>query len=146
MWIWIEDEEVLRLLQHGKTAAVSAPEKQAEEHRPAEKASRGPKGIDWSQQPLGQMTDAKLAKKLGVTPNTVFTRRRLLGIPPFGRQGRKPKKKTATVKPPPILSLDDQAEIRALARGGIGYEALADKYRVSEDAIAEVVLRRGVFA
>ena len=40
-------------------------------------------GVNWSQQPLGKMSDTDLARKLEVTQGTVSYQRRRLGIPVF---------------------------------------------------------------
>lgn len=98
---------------------------------------------DWDSQPLGKMPDYRIAAKMGVSPSQVGNARERRGIPSYRDQQAA---KLSEPKPAPQLSVDDQAEIRALARGGIGFEALSDKYNVSEEIIAEVVHKRGLFA
>lgn len=44
-----------------------------------------PKNIDWSQQPLGKLSDRELAHKLGLAKGSVNHARRLRKIPPFKR-------------------------------------------------------------
>lgn len=51
--------------------------------------------INWSDQPLGQITDAALAARLGVGPTTVAQARRALGI--LGHRDR-PAGKPVTAK------------------------------------------------
>lgn len=49
-------------------------------------SSSGPVAlVDWSRQPLGQMTDTALAHQLGVHPTTVRHHRVLRDIPPYAR-------------------------------------------------------------
>lgn len=40
-------------------------------------------GVDWDAQPLGNLPDQLLAKKLGVTDSTVFYARKRRGIPAY---------------------------------------------------------------
>ena len=47
----------------------------------------GPKGIDWSKQPLGEISDNALAKKLGVTPSAVLSARRTRKIKSHVKRG-----------------------------------------------------------
>ncbi len=47
--------------------------------------------IDWKELPLGQVSDADLAKELGVNPSVVLYNRRKLGISPYSG-GTTPKK------------------------------------------------------
>lgn len=43
-------------------------------------------GIDWDQQPLGEVPDKELARKLGCAPNAVYYQRTKRGIPVFQRR------------------------------------------------------------
>lgn len=47
--------------------------------------------IDWSSQPLGEVSDTDLARRLGVTPRAVRSARSLRGIPPFTPLGHIPR-------------------------------------------------------
>lgn len=44
--------------------------------------------IDWKSQPLGRVSDRRLAAMLGTTPGRVSRARQRLGLPPCGRPGR----------------------------------------------------------
>jgi superfamily II DNA or RNA helicase len=46
-------------------------------------AQTGPKGIDWDSQPLGQISDAQLAKRIGISRAVVSAQRQKRGIPAF---------------------------------------------------------------
>jgi hypothetical protein len=42
----------------------------------------GPRGINWDEQPLGEVHDRVLAERLGCTPQAVYSARKARGIPP----------------------------------------------------------------
>ncbi len=46
-----------------------------------------PAYIDWSAEPLGELSDAAIARKLGVTAPAVTVQRNKRGIPPYRRHG-----------------------------------------------------------
>lgn len=178
MWIWIEDKELLKLLNNTESSNAAEPPRKSKQKR-----GRAPL-TDWDKQPLGQVPDTTLARQLRCSPGTVIKHRKARGIPPYRKHkwdeqplGKVPdfeiaqkmgvrpsqvgtarhvrgipsyreqqESRLSKPKPAPLLSIDQQAEIRALARGGIGFEALSDKYSVSEEVIAEVVHKRGIFA
>lgn len=47
---------------------------------------RGPKGIDWDAQPLGDVTDREIAERLGVTATAVTYARIKRGIPAYAQR------------------------------------------------------------
>lgn len=49
--------------------------------------------VDWSKQPLGQMPDEELAKKIGYSATSVGQMRRKQNIPAYGRTYNRKKKK-----------------------------------------------------
>jgi len=76
-----------RALAHMLLAHVSAVRAaRVKRGLPVAPSPYGPKWIQWDKQPLGQMTDAQLAKQIGVTPIAVFLARRKRDIPAFTRQ------------------------------------------------------------
>lgn len=52
-------------------------------------SKRGPKGIDWDAQPLGEKPDQEIADLLGCSRAAVSTARRKRGVPRCPAQGRK---------------------------------------------------------
>jgi hypothetical protein len=58
------------------------------------KSKHAPQNVDWTEEliaKLGTMSDAKLAKEIGVGSNTVFWKRTHLGIPAFQKTPRAKK-------------------------------------------------------
>jgi DNA-binding CsgD family transcriptional regulator len=62
-------------------------------------------GINWSMQPLGEMSDASLAKRLGVPPGTVSRWRRKLGIGKYTKPARDWSGVPLGEEPDPVLAL-----------------------------------------
>ena len=113
----------------------------------------GHRGINWDEQPLGQVSDTELAARLGVSQQTVTKVRRRRGIPKAKPQARPPRPRPVpkchtpepyTPEPPPRpaegvpsvvqverqpVSRKEPGAVRAfLARGGAIHRITAEEH------------------
>lgn len=87
---------------------------------------------------LGTMSDARLARKLGVTPNTIFQRRSVLGIAPFGKTRAEAQKKWT----PAILQrLGKLPDAELAERLGVSVSTVVERRKIL--GIASPTGRRG---
>jgi hypothetical protein len=75
------------------------------------------KGIDWDKQPLGQMSDQDLAKRLGVFFTAVHKQRRKRGIPSFAEQNDLPQTWVISWGASPLGQMADAALAKQLGVG-----------------------------
>jgi hypothetical protein len=77
-------------------ASVEYTRRVREEIGVAAKSIKNARGIKWDEQPLGEMPDMELARKLGVNVTTVLRARRGRGISAFVPTGRRPRRARLT--------------------------------------------------